>query len=62
LADPNLPIPDVCNLYKAKNNFLFKKYNDLGIFKIAIEKGWLRGECLRITKNMLNLIGETLNG
>jgi hypothetical protein len=31
-ADPLLPIPEICNLFDSKINFLIKKYHELGLF------------------------------
>ena len=36
-GDPFIPIPSVCKFFKAKYDFLVKKYIDLGIYDI-IEK------------------------
>jgi len=48
LGEVNLPIPEICHLYKTKNNFLIKKYNELGVFKEAINHGWISQEFIKV--------------
>jgi hypothetical protein len=62
MADPNVPIPDVCKLHQEKAKFLIKKYNDLNIYKIGVEKGYLSNQEIESIKHILNLMGETFNG
>jgi hypothetical protein len=57
MQDPNVPIPDVCNLLQAKINFLVKKYYDLGILKIAINNRFLTEADIQATFKILTLLG-----
>ena len=62
MSDPNIPIPDVCKLQQAKTNFLIKKYNDMGVLRIAVDKHYISPEEIISTNKILNILGEKYNG
>lgn len=60
MSDPNIPIPDICQLFKTKANFLIHKYNELGVLKIAINNGYLTDSAIKAVNKILNILKEDL--
>lgn len=57
-CDPNIPIPDVCELFKQKINFLLKSYSKIGLLKIGYEKNYFTPIEIISFNNILKMLGE----
>lgn len=57
-CDPNIPIPDVCELFKQKINFLLKSYSKIGLLKIGYEKKYFTPIEIISFNNILKMLGE----
>ena len=53
-----LPALTVCDLFRTKYYFLIKTYEDMGVFKSAIEQGLLSKEVQDFIKNILEEMNE----
>lgn len=56
--DPNMPIPDICDLFKMKADFLLAKYSQLGVLQLAVKNKYLSNFEIENINKILIQLGE----